>query len=153
MITKLVDNNEFIPEVARLIQEGHTVTIPIRGVSMRPFVEDNRDKALIARCTEPQIGDAILAKTVTGPYVLHRVIGKDSEGLILMGDGNVAGTERCRLEDVVGKVAEFIRKGREHGDSTDGLKWRVYSFFWVRLRPVRRYLLAFYRLIWLRIFK
>ena len=37
-------------------------------------------------------------------------------------------------------------------DKTNGLKWRVYSFFWTRLFPVRRYLLGFYRRIWLKIF-
>jgi hypothetical protein len=38
-------------------------------------------------------------------------------------------------------------------DSTKGRKWRVYSYVWTRLFPIRRYLLAFYRRIWLKLFK
>lgn len=42
---KLFSNLELIPEVISLLEEGHTVTLPLRGYSMRPFLEDNRDKA------------------------------------------------------------------------------------------------------------
>ncbi len=38
-------------------------------------------------------------------------------------------------------------------DRTDGWKWKTYSWVWMRLRPIRRYLLAFYRRIWLKLFK
>lgn len=148
--TKLVENDVFIPEIAKLIDEGHTVTIQVKGYSMRPFVEHERDKAVLGACRNPQVGDAILARVYEGNYVLHRVISRVGENLTLMGDGNVKGTEHCNVRDVIGKVTAFIRKNKE--DSTDGVKWKVYSFLWVRLLPVRRYLLAFYRLIWLRLF-
>ena len=45
--TITVDNAELLPQVIRLIDEGHTVTLPLRGFSMRPFLEDGRDKALL----------------------------------------------------------------------------------------------------------
>ena len=76
----------------------------------------------------------------------------DGDRLVLMGDGNLAGVELCRRSDVIGRATGFLRKGRAVPDATDGLKWRLYSAVWTRLRPVRRYLLAFYRLVWLKLF-
>jgi hypothetical protein len=35
----------------------------------------------------------------------------------------------------------FFRKGRDKADMTDSRKWRVYSWWWTRLFPIRRYLL------------
>lgn len=145
-------NAALIEGVRRLVSEGHSVTLSVRGVSMRPFLEDRRDKAIIAPCADPHKGDAVLAEVAPGKYVLHRVIGMDGDRLVLMGDGNVAGVELCRRSDVIGRATGFLRKGRTVPDATDGLKWRLYSAVWTRLRPVRRYLLAFYRLVWLKLF-
>ena len=38
-------NAQLLPEIVKLLEEGHTVTLLLRGYSMRPFLEDNRDKA------------------------------------------------------------------------------------------------------------
>lgn len=146
-----LDNAAFFPEVIRLLEQGHTVTINLRGFSMRPFLEDNRDKALLSKVTDLRKGDAVLAEIYKGVYVLHRVDRVDGDTITLRGDGNL-GTETCRREDVKGFVIGFYRKGRTTLDKTNGLKWRVYSFFWTRLLPVRRYLLAFYRHIWIKLF-
>ena len=35
---KSIPNEILLPEVARLIKEGHTVTITVRGNSMNPFL-------------------------------------------------------------------------------------------------------------------
>ena len=39
-------NAELLPEIVKMLNEGHTITLRLRGFSMRPFLEDNRDKAL-----------------------------------------------------------------------------------------------------------
>jgi hypothetical protein len=57
------------------------------------------------------------------------------------------------VDDFRAEVVGFYRKGRKKLDRTDGMKWKVYSWFWMRLRPIRRYLLAFYRYVWLNLFK
>ena len=101
---------------------------------MRPFLEDNRDKALLIRARDPKVGMPVLAEK--------------GEDVVLRGDGNI-GTERCKLSDVRAEAIGFYRKGREHIDKTNGLKWCLYSFLWTRLTPliVRRYILAAYRRI------
>ena len=60
--TRELPNSEFLPFVVERLQEGHTATLPLRGRSMRPFLEDGRDKALLQVATHPQIGDAVLAE-------------------------------------------------------------------------------------------
>lgn len=147
-----LENAVFLPEVVKLLEEGHTVTLRLRGFSMRPFLEDNRDKALLTKATNPKVGDAVLAETSPKHFVLHRIINIQGEDVILRGDGNL-GTEQCKLHNIQGAVIGFYRKSREKLDRTDGRKWLIYSWIWTRLFPIRRYLLAFYRRIWLRFFK
>ena len=145
-------NALFIPEIKRAIDEGHTTTFRVRGYSMRLFLEDRRDKVVLAPCKEVKVGDVVLAEIQKDKYVLHRVIQKEGEHLTLMGDGNVYGTETCNTSNVIGIAIGFLRKGRNVMDTTDGKKWKIYSFFWLRLKPIRRYILAFYRRIWIKIF-
>ncbi|MBR5690122.1 MAG: S24/S26 family peptidase [Prevotella sp.] len=146
-----LSNAEFLPEIVKLMDEGHTVTLRLRGFSMRPFLEDNRDKALMTKATNPKVGDPVLAEIEPKHFVLHRIVQIDGDKVTLRGDGNL-GNEYCTLGDVKGAVIGFYRKGRTTLDRTDGWKWRTYSFFWTRLYPIRRYLLAFYRRIWLKVF-
>ncbi|MBP5340167.1 MAG: S24/S26 family peptidase [Prevotella sp.] len=138
--TRQLANDIFLPQVVELLKEGHTVTLPLRGRSMRPFLEDGRDKALLQLAKEPQVGDAVLAEISKGHFVLHRIILIDGEQVTLRGDGNLS-DEYCLLADIRAKAVGFYRKGRSRLDSTDGLKWRAYSWLWTRLFPLRRYLL------------
>ena len=68
MITKQLPNEEFLPFVISELQsvEGKTVTLPLRGRSMRPFLEDNRDKAILTITPDINTGDAVLAEISKG---------------------------------------------------------------------------------------
>lgn len=145
-------NMVLLPEIVKMMNEGHTVTLRLRGFSMRPFLEDNRDKALLKKANRVHVGDAVLAEIGPKHYVLHRIIKIEGENITLRGDGNLA-VEHCKTNDVKGLALGFYRKGHKYLDKTDGIKWRFYSFIWMSLYPIRRYLLAAYRHIWLKIFK
>ena len=146
------ENAKFLPEVVKMLNEGHTVTLRLKGYSMRPFLEDGRDKALLTRVEDPKVGDPVLAEIFPGHFVLHRIIAMEDDRVTLRGDGNLA-NEYCRRENIVGAVVGFYRKGRSQLDRTDGRKWRAYSFVWTRLYFMRRYLLAFYRRVWRKMIK
>ena len=143
---KTFSNSVFLPEVVRLLNEGHTVTINLRGVSMRPFLEDKRDKAMLRKAGRLKKGSPVLAEIRPGFFVLHRIIKIDGNTVILRGDGNL-NTECCLVSDVKAEAVGFYRKGRELLDRTSGLKWRIYSFLWADLLPLfgRRCLLYLYR--------
>lgn len=133
-------NAVLLPEVVRLLEEGHTVTLPLRGYSMRPFLEDGRDKALLRKPASINVGDAVLAEIAPKRFVLHRIVDIHGDAVTLRGDGNI-GVEHCTLSNVKATAIGFYRKGRSQLDSTSGRKWLLYSWLWTRLLPVRRYLL------------
>lgn len=144
-------NADLLPEVVTLLNEGHTVTLRLRGFSMRPFLEDNRDKALLIKPSTINIGDPVLCEIAPLHFVLHRIIKIDGEDITLRGDGNI-GVEHCKRENVLGAVIGFYRKNRKRLDRTDGWKWRLYSYVWTRLFPLRRYILGIYRRLWIPLF-
>lgn len=147
-----VPNPLYVASLRSFIDQGETVHFPVRGWSMRCFVEHERDKAVLKPCDRKTLkrGDVVLARIDTPDnsevYVLHRIIAVDGERLTLMGDGNIRGTESCSRSDVVALVAGFVRKGRTKPDLVTGWKWRTYSAIWVPLRPVRRWLLLVWRI-------
>ena len=136
-------NDQFLKSIRELLTEGHTATLRVRGNSMRPFLEDRRDSIVLTAVTHIDVGDAVLAEIAPGKYVFHRIIAIDGENVTLMGDGNVRGTEHCTKADIKANATAVIRKGKEY--STTGRRWLRYSKCWMRLRPLRRYLLAIYR--------
>lgn len=149
MKTLAIPNDVLIPQIKRMIDEGKSVTFLVKGYSMRLFLENNRDKVILAPCEKDKVkpGDVILAEVEKDVYVLHRIIRRTDNSLILKGDGNIRGTESCRTSDIVGIAVGFYRKGRNQPDLVTGWKWKTYSFIWLSLSPVRRYILAIYRRI------
>jgi len=147
MKTLSIPNDILIPQIKRMIDEGKSVTFLVKGYSMRLFLENNRDKVILAPCDKDMVkpGDVVLAEVGKGVYVLHRIVGRTADVLTLKGDGNIRGTETCRTADVIGLATGFYRKGRTRPDLVTGWKWKAYSFIWLRLSPFRRYILAVYR--------
>lgn len=136
-------NDIFLKGIRDLLEEGHTATLRVRGNSMRPFLEDRRDSIKLTAVTHIEIGDAVLAEISPGKYVFHRIIAIDGDNVTLKGDGNVRGTEHCTKADVKANALSVIRKGKEY--STDSRRWKRYSACWMRLTPIRRWLLAIHR--------
>lgn len=142
---KNVPNEILLPEVARLIAEGRTVTIIVRGNSMNPFLVDRRDRITLGNFTpdDLQPGASILARDLTGRIVFHRIIRRNGKTLTLQGDGNLTQTEETSIHRVMGLMTAAIRKGKEY--PADGKVWKHYSYWWLKLTPARRWLLAVFR--------
>lgn len=148
---KLVLPNEILMgEVERLLSQGTVVTIMTKGSSMMPFIVGERDSVVLNPYGEPKVGDIALAHLENGTYVLHRIIDISSSGIVtLMGDGNIRGTEKCHISRLCGKTVSVIRKGRRCNPDSD--TWIFMAKLWRRLLPVRRYLLAVYRRIFIKL--
>lgn len=145
---KRVNNHLFMQEITRMFrQEGKkSVTFIVRGFSMRPFLDDGRDKVVLAPPREPKIGDVVLAEISEKRYALHRVIKVENGIYTMRGDGNpLRMTEQFTQDKIIGLADGFIRKGKFV--STDSRQWRCYSAVWNILKPLRRILLAIYRRI------
>jgi hypothetical protein len=126
-------------------EEGKkSVTFIVRGFSMRPFLENGRDKVILAPPRTPAIGDVVLAEIAERRYALHRVIAYKDGIYTMQGDGNPTRLkEDFRAEQIIGVADGFIRKGK--CVMVNSHKWRVYSATWRLLKPFRRILLAIYR--------
>lgn len=147
MRTIEIPNEILIPKVKEVIDRGATATLRVKGHSMRIFLSNGRDLVtLVAPERENlRVGDVVLAEIQPKIYVLHRIIKRTQDQLTLMGDGNVGTTEACTINDVIGIVTLFYRKGRTKPDSVNGWKWKTYSRIWLTLTPIRRYILAIHR--------
>ena len=147
MRTIEIPNEILIPKVKEVVDRGATATLRVKGHSMRIFLSNGRDLVtLVAPERENlRVGDVVLAEIQPKVYVLHRIVQRTQDQLTLMGDGNVGTTEACTINDVIGIVTLFYRKGRTKPDSVNGWKWKTYSRIWLTLTPFRRYILAIHR--------
>ena len=132
-------------EISRLISEGKTVSISAKGYSMNPFITHLKDQITLGPWTDEQIreGAVVLVKDIRGLYLVHRIIKRDGDTLTLMGDGNIGIIETAHVNNVIALMIGVIKKGRTY--SVKSLRWRLYSWFWKLLTPVRRYPLALWR--------
>ena len=137
-----IENDILIPELARLLATGKEVRFTPSGVSMRPFIEGDKDSVILAPVEVPRIGDIILAEVETlcgrKTYVLHRLVRIEGDKYILQGDGNLSGEETCVRADIIGRVKQIENPNGHKKMLTRGRIWYV-------LRPVRKWLLKIYR--------
>ena len=138
-----IENDILIPELARLLAQGKEVRFTPSGVSMRPFIEGDKDSVILAPVTSaPQRGDILLVKATTlcgrQTYVLHRLVRIENDAFFLQGDGNLSGEEACKFGDIIGRVVRIENhQGRR--------KMLTRGYIWYYLKPLRKYLLKIYR--------
>ncbi len=131
--------------MAEYVRAGHTVTLPLRGYSMRPYLEDKRDKALLTKVTgELRIGDVILAEITPKTYALHRIVDISGDEITMYGDGNFS-PEHIHRRDVLAIAIGFYRKGSDRMTSVNDFWYSAYWRLWLWLRPLRYPLLVCYR--------
>ena len=63
----------------------------------------------------------------------------------MLGDGNINPDPVIPVGNVKLIVKAFIRKNSGKKDFVDGKRFQLYSKVWIKLTPIRRWLLAFWR--------
>lgn len=140
-------NEELIPEILQLLRQGMRVKLLIRGNSMRPLLVHERDRVELSLLEHRgvKVSDVVLAK-VKDRYVIHRIVAINDNLITLRGDGNI-GVEQCHQSDILATVVAFYRQGRAKALKADSASIRLYSWLWMRLFPIRRYLLFSHNLL------
>lgn len=143
-----VSDEVIMSEAIRLVGEGVSVTFPVKGRSMLPFIVGGRDSVILEKPTEIRKGDVVLAYVESENredrrYVVHRIISLDGDRVTLMGDGNLALHEYCNRGDVCAKVSLVVKPNRKKR-SLDSFLFRFFAKVWFALLPFRRYLLWIY---------
>ena len=140
----MITDERILEEAIRLVREGVSVTLPVNGNSMLPFIIGGRESVILKRAGLVDVGDVVLAWVDGCRYVVHRIIRIDGEHITLMGDGNIVGTEHCTVGDIKAIVTHVVDANGKIHDINN--KWRRRAakvWFWIR--PIRRYILAIYR--------
>ncbi len=140
----VVPNRILFANVCDLLSQGKAIVVEVKGCSMLPFIVGDRDSVKLVQ-TWWGVGDAVLSKLPNGKYVLHRVKKIEGESVLLKGDGNLTGTEKCTVSDVKGKVVEVLKNGKSPVDVSKPL-YRIRVKIW-NAQPylIRRVVLAIYR--------
>jgi len=134
---------EILSEAIRLVASGVSVTFPVNGNSMLPFIVGGRDSLVLMKPDSVKVGDVVLAFVENSRYVIHRVERIDGEKVTLMGDGNLLLREHCLLFDVKA-IATHVVKETGFKCPLDGPRYRLAVKLWIMCLPVRRWLLKFY---------
>lgn len=144
---KLILPNLFFEDAAEMLKGGKSVMLSVGGESMLPFIRGGEDKIELIPydasielplwcCAFYKWGDS---------YMVHRYVGMRDEMYRMMGDGNLFRIEEI-VEDQIAGVLQYIY----HPDGTvqnclDD-KWLKSGKMWYRLRRLRYFLLAGYKL-------
>ncbi len=140
----IISNEIFFGEVLRMLRDGHNVTIPVKGVSMLPFIRGDRDAVVLEpadRTRNLAPGDIVLFR-YDGRFILHRILKINADVAEIRGDGAVS-KEHCHLCDIYGRAVRILRKGAVPVDPYS-CSSRMKVWLWLHL-PLRRYVLAIYR--------
>lgn len=150
MGTIVKDKGIMMEEIRKLISEGRTVSLTVKGNSMNPLIVHLRDQMTLGPWKDEDIkkGCVALVKDTKGNYLIHRIIKRDKDTVTLIGDGNVGLYETALLSNIIGTMHSITRKGKVW--KADSRKWRLYSWLWMLLLPVRRWPLGLWRRLFLK---
>ena len=144
-----ISDNEIIRNAIQLVNEGLRVTFPVKGYSMLPFIIGSKESVDLVKPDHLQVGHVVLAWVEGCRYVVHRIIRIDGDQVTLMGDGNIAGVEHCRLDEVAALAINVVTPTGIHQELY--APWRIKaSRLWWKLLPVRRWILAIYKRTYLK---
>ena len=122
---KTVANRIAFAQTRDLLLEGQNVRICVQGQSMLPFFRSGSVITLRPlRHEDLRRGAVVMAETVQGNFVVHRIIQATPEEVTLLGDGNL--------------TTETMPPAKVYGVVDCSAIHRVLARVWLWLRPVRR---------------
>ena len=140
----MITDSMIMQESIRLVDEGLSVTLPVNGQSMLPFIIGGKESVVLSRPVNIKLGQVVLAWADGNRYVVHRIIRINGQHITLMGDGNLVGTEQCSMDDIKAVVTHVVNaKGQMHPLYTCRRQLAVHLWYW--LLPIRHYLLTIYK--------
>lgn len=134
-----IDNQRMFDAIARLLADGEEVTVNVSGHSMEPLLTAGRDRVTLRRpgAEDIKLGDIVLAcQRGQDRVLLHRVVRRKGDQLVLQGDGNRAQTETVSVSDVVGVAVSYAHKGKIC--HARGPVWRLRALLAVARLSLRR---------------
>jgi len=138
--------NGIFENVEQLLSEGKSIELCFLGRSMQPYLRGDGSEIIVA---SPFLPNELIPGTIVlfryhGRFICHRIIRRESENLLIQGDGVIKAQEQSTIQDVIGIIRTIIRKDKEPV-STQTKSAQRYWHCWLRLSPIRKYLLFIYK--------
>ena len=145
---KLIDNDELIPVLRELTDQGKSVNLLISGSSMSPFLIHHRDYIVFQKPDKPlKHGDMVFYQRTSGDYVMHRIHHIDRHGnLFIIGDAQTEMEGPVDPNCVFGIVTQVQRKGK--WIKSGNFWWEFFEHFWLHVIPFRRFFIKIYSVIY-----
>ena len=133
-----LSNELFFAEVEQLISQGESVTITIKGNSMRPWLQNSKHKVIVSPLADSilQCGDIALFR-YKGKHILHRVVKIENDKITFSGDGNIGIKEQASKDDVIALVESIITPSGRVIECNSN-EWKTKSKLWLALPQFAR---------------
>lgn len=137
-----MDEKKIVAEnmgIENALEEYGSIIWNGKGVSMKPLIRDSVDYAVIKRAgREIKPYDVVLYSRDASPnkkYVLHRVIKRDGDTYIVMGD-NCVTYEYVSADKIVGVMTGLVRNGKPYNFYS--IAYKTYINFWIKPYRARK---------------
>lgn len=133
-----LSNELFFAEVEQLISQGESVTITIKGNSMRPWLQNSKHKVIVKPLADSilQCGDIALFR-YKGKHILHRVVKIENDKITFSGDGNIGIKEQASKDDIIALVESIITPSGRVIECNSN-EWKTKSKLWLALPQFAR---------------
>lgn len=106
--------------------DGESVTLCVQGISMQPFLYDKRDFVTFQKPDRPLKKGDVIVFVYGSMYLMHRIIGFDSDGyLTAMGDNTFSPETRIPPENVKAVLVSAVRNGKKINSKSP--EWLFFS--------------------------
>ncbi|MGJ1205474.1 S24/S26 family peptidase [Sphingobacterium lactis] len=131
-----IPNEAFFATVKGFLEENKSTWITVKGKSMIPFL-DPGDHVLLQpfKGQKIPVGSILLAK-IGSSYILHRMVNKKGNSIILAGDGNLSSCEIIPIS-TIWAIAHWKKNKDGHLQNLNEVRWRISGLIWYHLRPLR----------------
>ena len=128
------------------LEHSGRITITIKGVSMRPLFHSDTDAIIVKKCEPDTLKnlDIVLFKrqsTNGMQYVLHRIVGKNTDGSFIIAGDNCTAADIVKPKDILGVAITAKRKNKTI--KLDGVRYVLYKKLWCSPYKFRFFVLRF----------
>ncbi len=137
---KVVAMADLYPILYETLHAGGIVSLTSTGTSMLPMLKHQRDSITLEPITSPLlVNEVVLYRRDSGQFVLHRIVGRESNGgYVLCGDNQIVFEHNIEYRQIIGRLQAFTRKGRYF--TKESLPYKVYVGLVPALRLLKRWI-------------
>lgn len=131
--SKIVDRHDFL-QILCGAEDLSVIPLLVTGVSMEPTLLNRRSVVYLEKNSAyvPRRGDIVLFLRPDGCWVLHRIVGQNKDGMLIINGDGQTWKETIHPAQVMARVIRIKRRNREF--SVEYPPYRFYVRCWMPLR-------------------